>query len=89
VQVFDEDRARLGEALLAKFVVASGEKNFMRMVDGHCAALNVAGGEFHCGIYEERPVLCRAYELYGPQSKCPPRPEGLAPAAPRTQDSFS
>lgn len=47
-----------------------GNEAFMRMTDGHCAALvvrrvaavegeGVEGLEFFCTIYERRPQICR------------------------------
>ncbi len=46
---------------LAHFI---GHRAFMRMRDGHCAALEVrrdAAGEadYYCTIYERRPQICR------------------------------
>ena len=63
VWVRGDDWSRLGEEAerLAHFI---GHRAFMRMKDGHCAALDVrrdaAGGpEFFCTIYEKRPEICR------------------------------
>jgi hypothetical protein len=42
-----------------------GNRAFMRMNDGHCAALEVRGStssrakEFFCTLYEKRPQICR------------------------------
>ncbi len=73
VQVFDDDLTTLGPALAEKFVVPAEEKDrFMRMEQGHCAALDTSGGQFRCGIYEQRPLICRVYKMYGAQSACPP-----------------
>lgn len=63
VRVTGEDWSRLGEAAerLAHFVE---HRAFMRMSDGHCAALELrrapdGGPEFFCTIYERRPQICR------------------------------
>lgn len=63
VRVTGEDWTRLGERAddVAHFV---GHRAFMRMRDGHCAALKVRrdgtqGIEFFCTIYEQRPQICR------------------------------
>lgn len=63
VWVRGDDWARLGDQAgeLAHFI---GRHAFMRMRDGHCAALEVrrdAAGraEFFCTIYERRPEICR------------------------------
>lgn len=63
VWVTGHDWERLGPDAerLAHFI---GNRAFMRMRDGHCAALEVrpsAGGgpDFLCSIYERRPDICR------------------------------
>ena len=60
VRVAGEDWERLGgdAGRLAHFI---GNRAFMRMRDGHCAALEVraATGEYFCTIYERRPGICR------------------------------
>jgi Fe-S-cluster containining protein len=52
-----EDRAEE----LAEFM---GHRAFMRMRDGHCAALDVrsekdGAPDFYCTIYDRRPQICR------------------------------
>ncbi len=85
VQVFDEDLATLGPELAERFVVAAEEKDrFMRMEEGHCAALDTSHGQFRCGIYEQRPLICRVYKLHGKDSLCPPEPISVAPLLPTT-----
>ena len=41
-----------------------GNRVYMRMAEGHCAALTYdsASAEFLCSIYERRPDVCRALE---------------------------
>lgn len=63
VRVTGDDWARLGDAAerLAHFL---GHRAYMRMHDGHCAALEFrraadGGTEFFCTIYERRPQICR------------------------------
>jgi Fe-S-cluster containining protein len=71
VRVTGDDWSRLGPDAdqLAQFV-GPGHRAFMRMRDGHCAALEVrplAAGdsaappqvEYFCTIYERRPQVCR------------------------------
>jgi Fe-S-cluster containining protein len=75
VQVFDDDLATLGPELAGKFVVPAEENDrYMRMEEGHCAALDTSNGQFRCTIYEQRPLICRVYKMYGKQSLCPPEP---------------
>lgn len=63
VWVRGDDWARLGDQAetLAHFI---GNHAFMRMSDGHCAALAVrrdaeGRADFFCTIYEKRPDICR------------------------------
>lgn len=67
VPVTGDDHERLGERAeaLTRFV---GNRAFMRMEDGHCAALFVDAerGEFACTVYERRPATCRELERGSP-----------------------
>ncbi len=60
VRVSGDDHERLGERAesLVHFVE---NKAYMRMKDGHCAALvvDVATAQFVCSVYETRPETCR------------------------------
>jgi uncharacterized protein len=63
VRVTGADWERLGAAAdrLAHFV---GNRAFMRMTAGHCAALELrpargGGTEYFCTVYEHRPQICR------------------------------
>ena len=63
VRVTGEDWTRLGEAAgrVAHFV---GNRAFMRMSEGHCAALEIrragdGGAEYFCTLYDRRPQICR------------------------------
>jgi Fe-S-cluster containining protein len=63
VRVTGDDWTRLGEGAeqVAHFV---GNRAFMRMREGHCAALELrhaedGAEEFFCSIYERRPQICR------------------------------
>jgi hypothetical protein len=71
VRVSGTDWTRLGPKAesLAQFI---GNRAFMRMHAGHCAALEVdhdASGSigFFCTIYEERPQPCRDLERGSPE----------------------
>lgn len=71
VRVSGDDWARLGDAAerVAHFI---GHRAYMRMGEGHCAALAVrrtpAGEpEFFCTIYDRRPQVCRELERGSPQ----------------------
>ncbi len=73
VQVFAHDADVLGPEKMAEFVAPavsateasvgrpSEPNRFLKMVDGHCKALNLSvPGKFTCNVYENRPTLCRA-----------------------------
>jgi Fe-S-cluster containining protein len=75
VQVFAHDAARLGPERAAAYVappvgtiLASVGRDaeplrFMKMTEGHCAALCITPpNRFLCDVYEDRPTLCRALE---------------------------
>jgi uncharacterized cysteine cluster protein YcgN (CxxCxxCC family) len=60
VRVSGDDYARLGERAtdLTRF---DGNRAYMRMIDGHCLALDVEpqSGRFLCDAYDNRPQICR------------------------------
>jgi Fe-S-cluster containining protein len=67
VRVTGSDWARLGESAeqVAHFI-GRGNEAYMKMTDGHCAALEVRRGpgangeaEYFCTIYDRRPQICR------------------------------
>lgn len=63
MRVTGDDWERLGNTAekVAHFV---GHRAYMRMTDGHCAALELRrtvenAPEFFCTLYEQRPQICR------------------------------
>ncbi|GAB1489824.1 hypothetical protein MASR2M8_22790 [Opitutaceae bacterium] len=63
VRVSGDDWTRLGVSAerVAHFI---GHRAYLRMTDGHCAALVMMGEpgkdvRFACSIYEQRPQVCR------------------------------
>jgi uncharacterized protein len=60
VSVTGRDHARLAERA-EELVWFDGNKAYMRMLDGHCAALRIETrtGRFVCGAYVLRPEVCR------------------------------
>ena len=58
VAVTGDDHARLGDDAEG-YVVFHGNKAYMRMAKGRCAALLLDDGRFLCGVYEGRPDTCR------------------------------
>src|SRR5450432_593899 len=67
VRVEGLDHARLGDRVdeLSVFV---GNRCYMRMYEGHCAALVVdaTSRRFVCSIYQTRPGVCRELERGSP-----------------------
>jgi Fe-S-cluster containining protein len=66
VRVTGDDYERLGDAVeeLVHFV---GNRAYMRLADGHCAALRIElEGRFVCTVYESRPDACRDLERESP-----------------------
>jgi len=60
VRVSGDDHARLGERA-DELVWFDGIRAFMRMAEGHCAALvlDASAGRFLCSVYLDRPQICR------------------------------
>jgi Fe-S-cluster containining protein len=60
VSVTGDDHARLAERA-DELVWFDDNRAYMRMVDGHCAALRIekGSGQLVCGAYETRPKICR------------------------------
>jgi Fe-S-cluster containining protein len=63
VKVTGEDYARFG-ARVDELVWFDGMHAYMRMVEGHCGALEIDArmGAFVCSAYEQRPQVCRDLE---------------------------
>lgn len=59
IPVRPADAERLRDAKLDHFVRPCG---YMKMCDGHCAALDVGSERFFCTVYEDRPDACRRVE---------------------------
>jgi Fe-S-cluster containining protein len=77
VAVSGDDYERLGEHA-ERLVTWIGNRAYMKMHDGHCAALAIqttrqgsssdtGGARFVCTIYDERPTTCRALERGSPE----------------------
>lgn len=60
VRVSGDDYSRLAERA-DELVWFDGNRAYMRMVDGHCAALAIEApsGQFVCSAYATRPRVCR------------------------------
>ena len=85
VRVFGCDWERMNEAAQA-FTMWRDNRCYMRLEDGHCAALQVDAdrGTLSCGIYEMRPDVCRSLDrgtstCLGERHQKAGRPEELMP----------
>jgi uncharacterized protein len=67
VRVEGRDHARLGDRA-DELTVFMGIRCYMKMLEGHCAALVVdeVNHRFVCGVYESRPAVCRELERGSP-----------------------
>ncbi len=70
VRVTGADWSRLGEGA-EKWAHFVGHRAYLRMEDGHCAALALRAAEdgaveYFCRIYDQRPEICRALERGSP-----------------------
>lgn len=68
VRVTGDDYARLG-ARAEELVWFDGNRAYLRMVDGHCAALELDGrsGRWACTAYAARPQICRELSRGSPE----------------------
>lgn len=71
VRVEGGDWARLGDAAgrVAHFI---GHRAYMKMSEGHCAALEIrqlaeGGRQYFCTVYADRPQICRDLARGSPQ----------------------
>lgn len=72
VRVTGDDWARMGDET-GRYAHFIGHRAYMKMTDGHCAALEVRnsssnGREYFCRLYDRRPQICR--ELKRGASQC-------------------
>jgi len=82
VRVSGADHARLG-ASADELTVFVGNRCYMKMYDGHCAALTIdeAGARFVCSVYEQRPATCRELERGSSACSAEIHEKGTRPAA--------
>jgi Fe-S-cluster containining protein len=62
VAVTGPDRDRMGARDASRYVIRRGDRLWLRMVNGHCAALRARQGHFSCRIYGGRPSVCHVVE---------------------------
>ncbi len=59
VTVVSTDRLRMRVQTQARYVEQRGDRAWLKMLHGHCAALRARQGHFSCRMYGERPNVCR------------------------------
>jgi Fe-S-cluster containining protein len=59
VAVSAVDLCRMTKKAASRYVVTVGERKYMRMVHGHCAALHARQGHYSCRVYGMRPQPCK------------------------------
>ena len=81
IEVKGSDYERLGDDA-ERLVHFIENRAYMRIVDGHCAALavDVEQRRFLCSIYERRPATCRDLERGSPACAGERASKGLRPA---------
>ena len=82
VRVEGADHALIGDRV-AELTVFDGNRCYMRMSDGHCAALvvDVNTQRFVCSIYRYRPAVCRDLERGSPACRAEIHEKGERPPA--------
>jgi Fe-S-cluster containining protein len=63
VSVTGLDLLRLSPRRAGRYVVTRRDRSFMKMVNGHCAALHARAGHYSCRVYGERPQACQVVEV--------------------------
>jgi len=66
VRVSGDDYARLGDDA-ERVTTFIGNRCYLRIEHGHCAALESDERGFPCGVYERRPATCRSLERGSPE----------------------
>jgi Fe-S-cluster containining protein len=81
IEVKGDDYERLGDDA-ERLVHFIGNRAYLRIVDGHCAALavDVEGRRFWCTVYDQRPATCRGLERGSPACAGERATKGLRPA---------
>jgi Fe-S-cluster containining protein len=62
VAVTAVDLCRMSPRVAGRYVAERGERRYLKMVHGRCAALHARQGHFSCRIYGMRPEPCQVVE---------------------------
>jgi Fe-S-cluster containining protein len=76
--VTETDRCGMSARTVGRYVVRLQGRVYLRMQQGHCAALHARQGHFSCRIYSERPKVCHVVEPGNRECLTARRKRGLA-----------
>lgn len=62
VAVSSVDLCRMSGRIQGRYVQKVGERLYLKMVHGRCAALHARQGHYSCRIYAARPTPCHIVE---------------------------
>jgi Fe-S-cluster containining protein len=62
VAVIASDLCRMSSTVQGRYLQRVGERVYLKMVHGHCAALHARQGHYSCRIYKMRPQPCHVVE---------------------------
>ncbi len=81
VALAETDLLRMSRTTRARYVVRRGERRYLKMLHGRCAALRARQGHFSCRIYGERPRPCHVVEAGSRECLDARRRRGVDPTA--------
>ena len=70
VAVIATDLCRMTPQVQGRYVRRVGERRYLKMVHGHCAALHARQGHFSCRMYAMRPQPWRLWQLWRWPQRC-------------------
>ena len=79
VAVTAVDLCRMSPRGAGRYVAERGERRYLKMVHGRCAALHARQGHFSCRIYGMRPEPCQGVEAGSRECLVARRRRGVDP----------
>lgn len=62
IAVTEPDLLAMDRSTRSRLVVRWGDRRYLKMLNGHCAALKARPDFYACRIYDARPTPCRTVE---------------------------
>jgi Fe-S-cluster containining protein len=81
VAVSAVDLCRMTATTRGRYVQRRGERLYLKMVHGHCAALRSRQGHHSCRIYAQRPTPCHVVEVGSRECLDARRRRGIDPGS--------